>query len=123
MLSMMQIFTTVEQKRNYRVFSKLYVETKVCEHTNTQCKLCTNALTLLKLLRRDLESPQGSVIYHSSVYTYAYRGTKDVRYRRYVQWKFTGIPNPTCGNGSDGQSRNPYLRGDNEIQNKGGKQV
>jgi len=57
-----------------------------------------------KLILRNPEVPRGSVINHCSAGTYAYGCTKDVRYRSYVRWKFTGIPNPGCGNGSQGQT-------------------
>eukprot|EP00957_Ditylum_brightwellii_P183540 13980803-Ditylum_brightwellii.AAC.1 len=49
------------------------------------------------------------VINHCSVGTYAYGCTKDVHYCSYIRWKFKGIPNPGCGNGSKGQTGTPNM--------------
>eukprot|EP00957_Ditylum_brightwellii_P093529 7121999-Ditylum_brightwellii.AAC.3 len=48
------------------------------------------------------------VVIHCSASSNVYDSSRDVRYQSYVQWKFTGIPNPECGNGNKGQTRNPY---------------
>eukprot|EP00957_Ditylum_brightwellii_P059015 4475837-Ditylum_brightwellii.AAC.1 len=66
-------------------------------------------MNLPKLIVRNPEFPQGSLINHCSAGTYAYGCTKDVRYCSYVRWKFTGIPNPGSGNGSKGQTGTPNM--------------
>eukprot|EP00957_Ditylum_brightwellii_P173901 13239022-Ditylum_brightwellii.AAC.1 len=58
---------------------------------------------------RNLHSPRGSVINCRSGSLYAYGRTEDAQYRSYVCWKFTGILNPRCGNGSKGQTKTPNM--------------
>eukprot|EP00957_Ditylum_brightwellii_P029978 2269288-Ditylum_brightwellii.AAC.1 len=82
--------------------------TNVHERAIQKDMVHTNQLTLLEMPRHDAEFLQGSVMNYCSMGMYAYGDTKDVWYRSYIHWKFTGILNLKCGNGSNGQTRNSY---------------
>eukprot|EP00957_Ditylum_brightwellii_P112013 8541625-Ditylum_brightwellii.AAC.1 len=69
--------------------------------------IAENYLFLEKYEHQNSQSPQGSVVIHHSASLNAYIRSRDVQYQSYVRWKFTGIPNPECGNGNKGQTRNP----------------
>eukprot|EP00957_Ditylum_brightwellii_P018600 1397638-Ditylum_brightwellii.AAC.1 len=46
------------------------------------------------LVATDSSAGDTDVGIHCSANMYAYGSTKDIRYRNYVHWKITGIPNP-----------------------------
>jgi hypothetical protein len=44
---------------------------------------------------------------------------KDTQYQNYIQWTFTGIPNPKCGNGSKQQTGTPKMGINPKFKKKG----